>query len=98
MRAVFGEKKMDDTILLIANILTFVGSAIATVAALFKAKRRVLLFQVNAEAALVFGHYAQDIRASHFQAFDREVVGPRRNGSKRLDIFPQRGVGGSGVS
>ena len=36
---------MDDTILLIANILTFVGSAIATVAALFKAKRRVLLFQ-----------------------------------------------------
>ena len=36
---------MDDTILLIANIITFVGSGIATVAALFKAKRRVLLFQ-----------------------------------------------------
>lgn len=32
-------------VLLIANILTFVGSGIATVAALFKAKRRVLLFQ-----------------------------------------------------
>lgn len=36
---------MDKTLLLIANILTFIGSAIATVAALFKAKRRVLLFQ-----------------------------------------------------
>ena len=36
---------MDDTVLLIANIMTFVGSGIATVAALFKAKRRVLFFQ-----------------------------------------------------
>jgi len=36
---------MDDTLLLIANIITFVGMTIATVAALFKAKRRVLLFQ-----------------------------------------------------
>ena len=36
---------MDNTLLLIANIITFVGTAIATVAALFKAKRRVLLFQ-----------------------------------------------------
>ena len=36
---------MDNTLLLIANIITFVGAAIATVAALFKAKRRVLLFQ-----------------------------------------------------
>ena len=36
---------MDYTILWIANILTFAGSAIATIAALFKAKRRVLLFQ-----------------------------------------------------
>jgi len=37
---------MDEkTLLLIANIITFVGSALATVAALFKAKRRVLLFQ-----------------------------------------------------
>ena len=36
---------MDDTVLLIANILTFVGMTIGTVAALFKAKRRVLLFQ-----------------------------------------------------
>ncbi len=36
---------MDDTVLLIANIITFVGSTIATVAALFKAKRRVLLCQ-----------------------------------------------------
>jgi len=36
---------MNDTLLLIANILTFIGAGIATVAALFKAKRRVLLFQ-----------------------------------------------------
>ena len=36
---------MDNTVLLIANILTFVGSALTTIAALFKAKRRVLLFQ-----------------------------------------------------
>lgn len=36
---------MSDKIWLIANILTFVGSAIATVAALFKSKRRVLFFQ-----------------------------------------------------
>ena len=36
---------MDYTLLWIANILTFAGSAIATIAALFKAKRRVLLFQ-----------------------------------------------------
>jgi len=36
---------MDKTVLLIANILTFIGSAIATIAALFKSKRRVLLFQ-----------------------------------------------------
>ena len=36
---------MDNTLLLIANIITFVGTAIATIAALFKSKRRVLLFQ-----------------------------------------------------
>ncbi len=36
---------MNNTVLLIANIITFVGTAIATVAALFKEKRRVLLFQ-----------------------------------------------------
>ena len=36
---------MDYTLLWIANILTFAGSAIATIAALFNAKRRVLLFQ-----------------------------------------------------
>ena len=36
---------MDNTVLLIANIITFVGMTIATVAALFNSKRRVLLFQ-----------------------------------------------------
>ena len=36
---------MNNTILLIANIITFVGTTIATVAALFKDKRRVLLMQ-----------------------------------------------------
>ena len=34
-----------DKLLLTSNIITFVGMSIATVAALFKAKRRVLLFQ-----------------------------------------------------
>jgi len=36
---------MDNPVLLIANIITFVGMTIATVAALFNSKRRVLLFQ-----------------------------------------------------
>ncbi len=36
---------MDNTVLLIANIITLVGMTIATVAALFNSKRRVLLFQ-----------------------------------------------------
>ena len=36
---------MNNTVLLIANILTFVGTTIATVAALFKDKRRVLFMQ-----------------------------------------------------
>lgn len=36
---------MNNTVLLIANIITFVGTAIATIAALFKEKRRVLLCQ-----------------------------------------------------
>jgi len=45
MRSVFEGKGKMGRVLLIANIITLVGTAIATIAALFKSKRRVLLLQ-----------------------------------------------------
>ena len=66
---------MDDTVLLIANILSLIGNVIATSAAILKSKRKVLLFQSSNHVLEIV---AQGITAA-YSGMVQEVISLIRN-------------------